>query len=222
MMYIEFGELVGNAFVNYLSKTGKHVLSLNTIYDYGLSVTRTLNEEGINAHILFTRSWIDNFFNKFSYFTLVESDHLVVLNNKITIDELVRTFSIHLNPHKLLAFIKEENVNVLLNSIKNLNFESNSFIDRLTYVQIQSFLEELYPIADNYCISFCKVSNMGKNRILAIAYRKDNTSAHNIILDDYTSNIDEPEKWITHLTEIFGKEYHRAFLEYGSSIVEEE
>lgn len=222
MMHIEFGELAGNAFVNYLSKTGRHVLSLNTIYEYGLAVVKTLNEEGLNAHLLFTRYWIDNFFNKFPYFTLVESDHLVVLDNNITVGELSQTFSSHLNARKLLAFVKEENVNVLLNNSKNSSSENNSFINRLTYVQIQSFLEGLYPITDNYYISFCQISHSGKSRILAIAYRKDNTSAHNIILDEYHSNIDKPEKWIKYLTEIFGQEYHRAFLEYGSSIVEDE
>lgn len=228
MVYIEISDLVGNAFASYLNETGKHILNIKKINEFGIAVVNTLMEQGIEACLLLSPERTNNFFSEYAnYFTLVESDNLVVLHNSVTVDELLIRFSSCLDYSVLLAFIKKENTDILLPGRKvsiHRTDAISSFIERLTDDEIKSFLHKLYPVSSGYCCSF-KVLNhtdTGKSYISVIAYNYSNRDIKNIRLEEFSSNISKPEIWLKHLSSIFGSDYSRAFLEYGSSLFEED
>lgn len=111
-----------------------------------------------------------------------------------------------------------ENCSVMSNDL------SISFIDRLVEQyepHIQDFLSMSYP---GYSCSFriSKNCDTDESCIVAIAYNPLNNDTRNIMLEQFSSNIAQPDKWIKFLSNIFGSEYSKAFLKYGCSIFEDE
>lgn len=117
MMYIEIDDLIGNAFISYLEKTGKRTLALRKINEFGLKVINYLNENGENACLRLSRDLTNSFFYEYSdLFKLVENgkeDIIVLVNNDITPNELIHRFSGYLSLPVLLAFRNSENTKIL-------------------------------------------------------------------------------------------------------------
>lgn len=101
---------------------------------------------------------------------------------------------------------------------------SISFIERLTYEQVKTFLDELYPSIDGYNYSFRVLKNCDtdENCVLVIVYNYFSHSSFNLTLREYSSDVSRPHQWLNHLSNIFGFEYNRAFLKYGCSISDED
>lgn len=114
MLNIEISDLVGNAFFSYLSKTGKHVLSMKKINNFGHSVINSLKADGVDACLLLSRNRTYSFFNEYSdYFTFLKSDNLVVLNNSISAQQLADEFSGYLPLPVLIALRAPNNIKIL-------------------------------------------------------------------------------------------------------------
>ena len=116
MIYIEIDDLVGNAFIPYLEKTGRHSLSLIKIDNYGKKVVDYLNKNGIRACLRVSRDLTNEFFYEYSdLFELDESgkEDVVILKKDITTRDLIKKFSGYLSVPVVLAFRKEENIKVL-------------------------------------------------------------------------------------------------------------
>ena len=115
MMYIEMDDLVGNAFVSYLEKTGKRVLSLYKIEKFGSNIVKNLGAKGTKSMLLLSRDRTNAFFYEYSdWFIYVESDGLVILKDNISVAQLLKKFSGYLSLEVLLAFRDEENIKILL------------------------------------------------------------------------------------------------------------
>ena len=115
MMYIEIDDLVGNAFVSYLEKTGKRVLSLYKIENFGNNIVRDLESKGTESMLLLSRDRTHSFFYEYSdWFVYLERESLVILKNNISVEQLIKKFSGYLSLEVLLAFRNEENIKVLL------------------------------------------------------------------------------------------------------------
>ena len=117
MMYIEIDDLVGNAFIPYLEKTGRHSLSLIKIDNYGKKVVDYLNKNGIRACLRVSRDLTNEFFYEYSdLFKLVENEKeyvVVLVNDDITVTDLIHKFSGYLSLPVILAFTNSENTKVL-------------------------------------------------------------------------------------------------------------
>ncbi len=117
-MYIEIDDLIGNAFIPYLEKTGNRMLSLKKINMFGTKVINYLNENGEDACLRLSRDLTNSFFYEYSdLFLLVENENekenVVILANNITSKDLIRKFSGYLSLPVLLAFRNSENTKVL-------------------------------------------------------------------------------------------------------------
>lgn len=115
-MYIEIDDLIGNAFIPYLEKTGNRMLSLKKINMFGTKVINYLNENGEDACLRLSRDLTNSFFYEYSHlFLLVENEkeNVVILANDITSKDLIRKFSGYLSLPVLLAFRDSENTKVL-------------------------------------------------------------------------------------------------------------
>lgn len=115
MMYIEIDDLVGNAFVSYLEKTGKRVLSIYKIEEFGKNIVRDLKSKGTESMLLLSRDMTYSFFYEYAdWFVYVERESLVILKDNISVKQLIKKFSGYLSLEVLLAFRNEENIKVLL------------------------------------------------------------------------------------------------------------
>lgn len=117
MMYIEIDDLVGNAFISYLEKTGKRILSLKKINMFGTKVINYLNKNGEDACLRLSRDLTNSFFYEYSdLFKLVENEKeyvVVLVNDDITVTDLIHKFSGYLSLPVILAFTNSENTKVL-------------------------------------------------------------------------------------------------------------
>mgnify|MGYP004517387311 FL=1 len=114
MIYIRIEELVGNAFVGYLKRTEKRELSLQKIENFGNNVIRELNRKGIKSALLLSRDKTYNFFKEYSdMFLFREEDGMIILNENISVKDLIENFSGYLSLEVLYAFRNEENIKTL-------------------------------------------------------------------------------------------------------------
>lgn len=109
-------------------------------------------------------------------------------------------------------------------SKKTSMVKRTSFIEQLSDPQIKAFLYELYPASEGYCCSFRTLQDCDTNEscIMAIVYNHKKNITKNIRLEEFSSNIDEPDRWLKYLSKIFETEFSRAFLKYGCLIPEDE
>ncbi len=116
-MYIEIDDLIGNAFIPYLEKTGKRTLPLSKINEFGSKIVNYLNKNGENACLRLSRDITNIFFYEYSdLFKLVENgkeDVVVLVDNNITPNDLIHKFSGYLSLSVLLAFRNSENTKIL-------------------------------------------------------------------------------------------------------------
>ncbi len=115
MIYIEIDDLVGNAFVSYLEKTGKRVLPIQKIESFGNNIVSELNNNGISSTLLLSRDKTYAFFYEYSdMFLFIEKDGMIILKEDISVKDLIQKFSGYLSLKVLRAFRNEENIKILL------------------------------------------------------------------------------------------------------------
>ena len=117
MIYIEIGELIGNAFISYFEATGKRVLSFSKINKFGEKIVNELNKNEKRAILYFYKYKTEEFFEEYSdWFKTVDirREVSVVMSNNITTDDLRKKFSGYLSLEVMKVFRNSENVKVLL------------------------------------------------------------------------------------------------------------
>ena len=109
-LYIE--DLVGNAFIPYLERTGERTLSIGKIEAYGNKVVDSLRKEGVKAQLVLGRDYTNEFLFKYSdCFKLKE--HEITLSTHVSVDDLINRFSGYLAIAVLQQLRKEENIKAL-------------------------------------------------------------------------------------------------------------
>lgn len=115
MIYIGMDDLVGNAFVSYLERTGKRELSIKKIECFGNNIVSELNNNGISSTLLLSRDKTYAFFYEYSdMFLFIEKDGMIILKEDISVKDLIQRFSGYLSLEVLRAFRNEENIKILL------------------------------------------------------------------------------------------------------------
>ena len=113
MKFIEIDDIVGQAFIVYLRKTGKRKLSLSKIDNYGGEVIKDLKSKGEKVCLCLSREQTRNFFYNSKYFLYDEITNIVELKPNITEDDLIKRFCGYINYEILIAFRKDENTKIL-------------------------------------------------------------------------------------------------------------
>lgn len=114
-MYIKAKVLIGNAFINYLERTGNRTLSIEKINNYGLALINFFKSENIDAILVFSKEQINDFIVVYSkWFSFIESDNLIILHDEVTITQLIKEFYNHMTSSLSIAFKDEECIKALL------------------------------------------------------------------------------------------------------------
>ncbi len=112
MFNIYIDDLVGNAFIPCLERTGERTLSLSKIESYGGKVVNSLKKEGLEGRLVLSRDYTKEFFFNYSdWFTL--NDDKITVSSEISADDLVKRFSGVIALAVLKELRKEENIKVL-------------------------------------------------------------------------------------------------------------
>lgn len=114
MRYLELEDLVVNAFIYYNTKTGKHVLSMKKILEYGKRVVKDINK-GTNNYTCLKISDLRTavFFNGNEEFQYYDIDKLVIMKQNVKVERLIRKYVTHYPEEVIEAFQNEENCRVL-------------------------------------------------------------------------------------------------------------
>jgi len=93
--------------------------------------------------------------------------------------------------------------------------QNTSFLQRLSHEQTQSFLDELYPSNEGFDFSFILKQNPYNSELYYCVkvFHFGWDSPKIIHLEEYSSNLSFPSKWIQYLMSIFGDEYKKAFTQ---------
>lgn len=115
--FIGIEDLVANALIEQVDKTGKREVSFSKLSKYGARVVKILNEQNEEAMLLLSRdrtnSFIHNCTEYFSTRTDEEDEMYISLNKGIETDELRRQFRANIAFNVLLAFINENSLRAL-------------------------------------------------------------------------------------------------------------
>ena len=115
--FIGIEDLVANALIEQVDKTGNREISFAKLNEYGASVIRTLNNQNQEAILLLSRDRTNTFIhNCTEYFTVrtdAEQEMYISLNEEISTDELRRQFRANIAYNVLLAFINESALQAL-------------------------------------------------------------------------------------------------------------
>lgn len=115
-IYIE--DLVANAFIAYLSKSNPknfgRKLSLNKIEKFGNEVVYNLRLKGIYANLILSRDLTNVFFEKYYNWFRLDDDDMVILDDYVSIDDLIDNFTGYLNIDLLVEFGKRKNYKILM------------------------------------------------------------------------------------------------------------
>lgn len=115
--FIGIEDLVANALIEQVDKTGEREVSFSKLNKYGASVVKTLNEQNEEAILLLSRdrtnSFIHNCTEYFSIRTDDEEEMYISLNEGIQTDDLRRQFRANIAFNVLLAFINENSLRAL-------------------------------------------------------------------------------------------------------------
>lgn len=116
MRHIEIDDLIGNAFIAYLSEIENSYLSLKKIENYGLAVVNSLKKTGEIFYLRLCRDLTDDFFYYSEDFKKVDTlgETLVfITSTDVTKEFLIKKFCGYLSLDVLLAFRDPENTKVL-------------------------------------------------------------------------------------------------------------
>jgi len=114
--YIGIEDLVANALIELVEKTGKREVHFETLNKYGEIIIRQLNSESREAVFIFSKEKTNGFFHDCSdYFTLRESTTgtVILLNDNVSTDVLRARFRVNLAFDLLKAFVNKSALQAL-------------------------------------------------------------------------------------------------------------
>lgn len=115
--FIGIEDLVANALIELVEKTGNRTISFSQLNKYGEAVIARLKKDSMDATLIFTRDTTDQFFHDCSdIFCIneVDSDIQITLNENISTNYLRKRFRINLALNLLSAFVAPDTVNAII------------------------------------------------------------------------------------------------------------
>ena len=119
--FIGIEDLVANALIELVEKTGNRTVSFSQLNIYGDAVIAKLKADDMDVTLIYTRDSTEQFFHDCSnIFTVNEttSDIQISLNDNIPTSLLRKKFRINLALHLLSAFVSPEALNVIIGDNK--------------------------------------------------------------------------------------------------------
>ena len=114
-IYIE--DLVANAFIAYLSSTNpkdlNRKLTLRQIERFGNEVVYNLRLKGKFATLVLSRDLTYEFFDKYYDWYRLQDDDTIVLDDHVTLNDLIDNFTGYLNIDLIVEFRKRRNIKLL-------------------------------------------------------------------------------------------------------------
>lgn len=115
--YIGIEDLVANALIEIVDKTGNKEVSFQKLNDYGAIVIRTLNEQKEEAILLLSRDRTNEFIHNCTEFFEIRDeengDTIISLKEGVTTNQLRMQFRTNIAFDVLLAFVNEKCLQVL-------------------------------------------------------------------------------------------------------------
>ena len=114
--FIDVEDLVANALIELVEKTGNRTVSFSQLNKYGDAIIAKLRARNLDATLIYTRDKTEQFFHDYSdIFTIneSESDIEITLNDNISTAYLRKKFRINLAVHLLSAFVSPEAVKTI-------------------------------------------------------------------------------------------------------------
>lgn len=115
--FIGVEDLVANALIELVEKTGNRTVSFSQLNKYGDAIIAKLRARNLDATLIYTRDKTEQFFHDCSdIFTIneSESDIIITLNDNISTAYLRKKFRINLAVHLLSAFVSPEAVETII------------------------------------------------------------------------------------------------------------
>lgn len=115
--FIGIEDLVANALIELVEKTGNRTISFSQLNKYGEAVIARLKKDSMDVTLIFTRDTTDQFFHDCSdIFSIkeIESDIQITLNENISTNYLRKRFRINLALNLLSAFVAPDTVNAII------------------------------------------------------------------------------------------------------------
>ena len=115
--YLGIEDLVANALIEIVEKTGKRTVSFSQLNEYGEAVIAKLKTQNTEAALIFNRNATNQFFHDCADIFKIEettSEIYVTLKNEITTKDLRNRFRINIALSILKAFISEEAFKALI------------------------------------------------------------------------------------------------------------
>lgn len=115
--FIGIEDLVANALIELVEKTGNRTILFSQLNRYGEAVVAKLRKDDMDVTLLFTRDKTDQFFHDCSdIFSINEttSDIQITLNDNISTSYLRKKFRINLALNLLSAFVSPDTINAII------------------------------------------------------------------------------------------------------------
>ena len=115
MLNINLEQLIGNSFALCLDKTGKRTLTVKQIEDFGYAVINELENENVEARLSDSFDKLPQFIAEYpNWFSCAKNSDSIILHRGVSVDDLFNQFSGDLTPSAMYAFVKNENLKILL------------------------------------------------------------------------------------------------------------
>lgn len=115
--FIGIEDLVTNALIELVEKTGNRTVSFSQLNKYGEAVIAKLKNDSMDVTLIFTRDTTDQFFYDCSDIFSInegETDIQITLNDNISTDYLRKRFRINLSLNLLSAFVAPDTVSTII------------------------------------------------------------------------------------------------------------
>ena len=115
--FIGIADLVANALIELVEKTGKRTIPLSKLNEYGDAVVAKLRKENTEVILIYSRDETDRFFHDCSdVFSVKEKDDdvLITLNDNVSTQYLRRRFRINIALNLLSAFVSQDVLSSIL------------------------------------------------------------------------------------------------------------
>ena len=115
-IYIGIEDLVANALIELVEKSGKREVSFRTLNEYGARVIKLLNEKDEQAVLIMSKEKTNDFLHDYSgYFELfLDGDaEGIRLKETVTLEQLWENFRTYLSADVLLAFMNDNSIGAL-------------------------------------------------------------------------------------------------------------
>lgn len=109
--FIGIEDLVANALIELVEKTGNRAVLLSQLNKYGEAIIAKLKKDNMDATLIFTKDKTEQFFHDCSdLFTIKELDNniQIILNDGISTTYLRKRFRINIALNLLHAFVSED------------------------------------------------------------------------------------------------------------------